>query len=116
MTLAMSSCPGILPEASPLPSISLVAEAAATKYYKVNVTGGTLSNGKTTFFKDAFVEKGSFTAREVSDWWSLTHFHSWTIPVLKGKPFKLTVTNKRNSTHMYVNTEAKVQLFYVGAE
>ena len=76
----------------------------------------TLSNGKTTFFKDAFVEKGSFTAREVSDWWSLTHFHSWTIPVLKGKPFKLTVTNKRNSTHMYVNTEAKVQLFYVGAE
>ena len=48
MTLAMSSCPGILPEASPLPSISLVAEAAATKYYKVNVTGGTLSNGKTS--------------------------------------------------------------------
>lgn len=47
MTVAMSSCPGILPEAIPVASTALVAEAA-TKYYKVNVTGGILSNGKTS--------------------------------------------------------------------
>lgn len=47
MTVALSSCPGILPETLPMPSTALVAEAA-TRYYKVNVTGGTLSNGKTS--------------------------------------------------------------------
>ena len=48
MTVALSSCPGILQESFPMISNALVAEAASTKYFRVTVTGGTLSNGKTS--------------------------------------------------------------------
>ena len=45
--VALSACPGIIPEAFSVPSTVLVAEAANVSYYKISVARGTLSNGNT---------------------------------------------------------------------